>query len=94
MKADLLHETLDWPRVMGEVRYYDPTGAVGLVGGRDRRDGHRLQGRRLGPGREATPPLCSVARAWVGGMEDAGFWYANAEKLLALVAFAAATTGA
>ena len=29
-----------------------------------------------------------------GGMEDAGFWYTNAEKLLAPLLFAAATTGA
>ena len=38
--------------------------------------------------------LCSVARAGEGGMEDAGFWYANAEKLLAPLLFAAATAGA
>jgi type IV secretion system protein VirD4 len=36
--------------------------------------------------------MCSVAAA-DHGMEDAGFWYASAEKLLAPLLFAAATAG-
>jgi type IV secretion system protein VirD4 len=95
VKADLLHETLDWRRSLGEVRYYDPTGAVGLVGG-SRPSGWSPLARAAtwSGARQTASALCSVARAGDGGMEDAGFWYANAEKLLAPLLFAAATTGA
>ena len=98
VKADLLSETLEWRSHLGEVRYYDPTGAVGL----DRaRAGSGPSGwsplasaGTWSGARRMASALCSVARAGEGGMEDAGFWYANAEKLLAPLLFAAATAGA
>jgi len=96
VKADLLHETLEWRRSLGEVQYYDPTGAVCLSDGRSRPSGWSPLARAsTWPGaRRIASALCSVARAGEGGMEDAGFWYANAEKLLAPLLFAAATSGA
>ena len=96
VKADLLHETLDWRRSLGEVQLLRPDrrrrprragrGSVRVVAARE--------GRHLAGARRIASALCSVARAGDGGMEDAGFWYANAEKLLAPLLFAAATAGA
>ena len=96
VKADLLHETIAWRRSLGEVQYYDPTGAVSLIDGGSRSSGWSPLARATTwPGaRRIASSLCSVARAGDGGMEDAGFWYANAEKLLAPLLFAAATAGA
>ena len=96
VKADLLHETLEWRSSLGQVQCYDPTGAVSFVGGRSGSSGWSPLARAATwPGaRRIASALCSVARAGDGGMEDAGFWYANAEKLLAPLLFAAATAGA
>jgi len=95
VKADLLVETVEWRRSLGEVQYYDPTGAVGLVGGSRSSGWSPLSRAATWPGaRRMASALCSVARASDGGMDDAGFWYANAEKLLAPLLFAAATAGA
>ena len=95
VKADLLRETLAWRRTLGEVRYYDPTGAVGVAGGTGPSGWSPLARSATWPGaRRSASALCSVARAGDAGLEDAGFWYANAEKLLAPLLFAAATTGA
>ena len=96
VKADLLHETLEWRRSLGEVQFYDPTGSVGLLADRSGPSGWSPLARAMTwPGaRRIASALCSVARAGDGGMEDAGFWYANAEKLLAPLLFAAATAGA
>ena len=33
VKADMLHETIAWRRSLGEVQYYDPTGAVSPIDG-------------------------------------------------------------
>ena len=98
VKADLLHETLEWRRSLGDVQCYDPTGATDLsgCGAGYRPAGWSPLARAITwPGaRRIASALCSVARAGDGGMEDAGFWYANAEKLLAPLLFAAATAGA
>ena len=95
VKADLLVETVAWRRSLGEVQYYDPTGAVGLIGGSRSSGWSPLARAATWPGaRRMASALCSVARASEAGMDDAGFWYANAEKLLAPLLFAAATAGA
>jgi type IV secretion system protein VirD4 len=108
VKADLLYETLEWRASLGEVQCYDPTGSLGADGA-VRAPGHVVlpgaAARGAGwsplaravtwPGaRRVASALCSVARAGDGGMEDAGFWYANAEKLLAPLLFAASSAGA
>jgi len=96
VKADLLHETIAWRRSLGEVQYYDPTGAVSSAASGSRASGWSPLARACTwPGaRRMASALCSVARTGDGGMEDAGFWYASAEKLLAPLLFAAATAGA
>ena len=96
VKADLLRATFEWRRSLGEVKYYDPTGSVGSVAEGSWASGWSPLARATTwPGaRRIASALCSVARAGDGGMEDAGFWYANAEKLLAPLLFAAATAGA
>ncbi|MGA3354013.1 MAG: type IV secretory system conjugative DNA transfer family protein [Acidimicrobiales bacterium] len=95
VKADLLHETFAWRQSLGEVRYYDPTGAVSRAFGSRPSGWSPLARAATWPGaRRIASALCSVARAGNTAMEDAGFWYANAEKLLAPLLFAAATTGA
>ena len=96
VKADLLNATFEWRRSLGEVQFYDPTGSVASVAGGSRASGWSPLARAVTwPGaRRISSALCSVARAGDGGLEDAGFWYANAEKLLAPLLFAAATTGA
>jgi type IV secretion system protein VirD4 len=105
VKGDLLQETLEWRRSLGEVQCYDPTGSVGtfapsgpadFAGAASSRAGWSPLARAITwPGaRRVASALCSVARAGDGGMEDAGFWYANAEKLLAPLLFAASSAGA
>jgi len=95
VKADLLDETIDWRSSLGEVKYYDPTGSVGCHRGLRPAGWSPLARAVTWPGaRRVASALCSVARTGDGGMEDAGFWYANAEKLLAPLLFAAASAGA
>jgi len=141
VKADLLKETFEWRRSLGEVQFYDPTGSLNLTGlfdtsapaGSSARPARAPAGPAPAGPAQASPAsataatsrfaktatawqpagwsplakavtwpgarrtaaaLCSVARAGDVGMEDAGFWYANAEKLLAPLLFAAASVGA
>ena len=96
VKADLLHATFAWRSSLGDVQYYDPTGSVGpIVGGSQASGWSPLARAATWPGaRRIASALCSVARAGDSGMEDAGFWYTNAEKLLAPLLFAATTSGA
>jgi len=96
VKADLLLATSEWRRSLGAVQYYDPTGSVGLLTDKSRASGWSplAKARTWSGARGIAAALCSVARAGEGGMDDAGFWYANAEKLLAPLLFAAATAGA
>lgn len=95
VKADLLHATVAWRRSLGEVRYYDPTGAVRAGVGLEASGWSPLKAASSwGGARRMAAALCSVARSNDGSMEDAGFWYASAEKLLAPLLFAAASSGA
>ncbi len=107
VKADLLREAFEWRRSLGEVQYYDPTGSLGSLPNSSGESASTvlaasrpatwspLAGAVTWPGaRRVAAALCSVARSGDAGMEDAGFWYANAEKLLAPLLFAAATAGA
>lgn len=96
VKADLLRETIAWRRRLGQVQYYDPTGSIGDLDGVSRSSSWSpLAGACSWPGaRRVASALCSVARSGDTGMEDAGFWYANAEKLIAPLLFAASSAGA
>ena len=96
VKADLLLATSEWRRSLGAVQFYDPTGSVGLLTDNPRASGWSPLAKACtwSGARRIAAALCSVARTGEGGMDDAGFWYANAEKLLAPLLFAAATAGA
>jgi type IV secretion system protein VirD4 len=96
VKADLLLATYGWRSSLGAVQYYDPTGSVGLLADGSRASGWSPLAKACtwSGARRIAAALCSVARAGEGGMDDAGFWYANAEKLLAPLLLAAATAGA
>jgi type IV secretion system protein VirD4 len=89
VKSDLVRGTIDARRERGRVELYDPTGATGLAstGWSPLTTAMTWSGAK-----QLAAAFCSVART-DGGMEDAGFWYASAEKLLAPLLFAAATAG-
>lgn len=90
VKSDLVRETIEQRRARGPVQLYDPTGATGLAA----TGWSPLSSAETWAGaKRLAAALCSVARA-DGGMEDAGFWYASAEKLLAPLLLAAASAGA
>lgn len=91
IKGDLLGETIDRREQLGDVMTFDPTGVSGME-----------------PTQRATPLwgatswreagriahwLCGSAQGSKGGLQDADFWFATAEKLLAPLLFAAATSG-
>jgi type IV secretion system protein VirD4 len=92
VKSDLVRDTIAWRRRCGSVVVYDPTASTGLAGAAW--SPLTAAGSWQGARRVASA-LCSVARSGAhGGMEDAGFWYSMAEKLLAPLLFAASTAGA
>ncbi|HXY44293.1 MAG TPA: type IV secretory system conjugative DNA transfer family protein [Acidimicrobiales bacterium] len=90
VKTDLVRETMQARARHGLVQLYDPTGATGMAAAA----WSPLSTAGTWPGaKRLASALCSVARA-DGGMEDAGFWYSSAEKLLAPLLLAAASAGA
>jgi type IV secretion system protein VirD4 len=89
VKSDLLFETFARRRQMGKTMVFDPTGATGVA---------TVQATPLSAcgswrGAMRVAHLLSVSSQGGGGLEDAGFWYAAAEKLLAPLLFAAAEKG-
>jgi type IV secretion system protein VirD4 len=91
VKSDLVRDTAAWRAGLGRVQVFDPTG----ISGRPGAGWSPLGGAATWPGaRRMAGALCSVARARNGGVEDGDFWHATAEKLLAPLLFAAATSGA
>lgn len=89
VKADLVRTTIEARTARGPVSIYDPSGVTGLPA-----SGWSPlpQSRSWTGAKQMAAALCSVARL-DGGMEDAGFWYSSAEKLLAPLLLAAATAG-
>lgn len=92
VKTDLLGATFGFRSRLGRALVYDPAGVAGCP----RAAWSPLAGAHSWEGaRRAAAGLCSVARAGAGsGLEDGGFWYAMAEKLLAPLLLAAARSGA
>lgn len=87
VKTDLVRSTIELRRQRGRVDVYDPTGATEF----DPTGWSPLGASMSWTGaKRVASALCSVARM-DGGMDDAGFWYASAEKLLAPLLFAAAS---
>lgn len=92
VKSDLVRVTLEDRQGRGRVQLYDPTEATGLTP----TSWSPLSAAGTWAGaRRLASALCSVARADAGSaMEDAAFWYASAEKLLAPLLLAARSSGA
>ncbi|MHB1988798.1 MAG: type IV secretory system conjugative DNA transfer family protein [Acidimicrobiales bacterium] len=89
VKADLVRDTIDGRSSRGEVAVFDPTGVTGLtsVGWSPLAGASTWAGaRRVAAG------LCSVGRH-DGGIEEANFWHAAAERLLAPLLRAASLMG-
>lgn len=89
VKTDLVRDTVLARRERGDVAVFDPTGLAGMS-----RAGWSPIARcgTWSGARKVAESLCSLGRQQ-GGMEDAGFWYASAERLLAPLLLAAALTG-
>lgn len=91
VKSDLLRSTAATRARLGEVFVYDPTGSTGCLGS----GWSPLATASTWSGARALAAgLCRVARGASAGLEDAGFWYAMAEKLIAPLLLAASLGGA
>jgi type IV secretion system protein VirD4 len=88
VKSDLLGVTLTRREALGEVMVFDPA----QVTGTETTHATPLRGATSWSGAlDVAHWLAGGARASAGGLQDADFWYAAAEKLLAPLLFAAAT---
>ncbi len=91
VKTDLLRGAYARRCALGDVAVFDPTAVSGYPPARwSPLEASTTWRGALG----VAAGLCGVARAGAGGLEDAGFWYATAEKLLAPLLFAASNGGA
>ena len=90
VKSDLLLDTLHRRRELGRAMIFDPTRATGIEGVCASPLMSCLSWRES---MRVAHWLAGSARSGSGGLEDSEFWYAAAEKLLAPLLFAAATSG-
>lgn len=89
IKTDLLRDTVECRRQLGEVMVYDPTESTGFEGVR----ATPLAGATTWRGAMRVASwLCASADSRAG-LENADFWHAAAAKLLAPLIYAAATNG-
>lgn len=90
IKSDLLLDTVGHRQTLGEVMVFDPALVTGLEPSR----ATPLWGAGTWRGAMRVAHwLASAARTGSGGLQDADFWYSAAEKLLAPLLFAAASSG-
>jgi type IV secretion system protein VirD4 len=90
VKSDLLGVTLARREALGEAMVFDPAQVTGMQTAR----ATPLRGAATwGGALEVAHWLAAAARTGAGGLHDADFWYAAAEKLLQPLLFAAATGG-
>ena len=90
IKSDLLVDTFAHRDRLGEVMVFDPALVTGLEPSR----ATPLWGAGTWRGAlRVAHWLASAAKTGAGGLQDADFWYAAAEKLLAPLLFAAASSG-
>jgi len=90
VKSDLLVDTVDHRQTLGKVMVFDPARVTGMEPAR----ATPLWGAGTWRGAMRVAHwLAAAARTGSGGLQDADFWYAAAEKLLAPLLFAAATSG-
>jgi type IV secretion system protein VirD4 len=89
IKSDLLIDTVARRQTLGEVMVFDPALVTGLEPSR----ATPLWGAGTWRGAMRVAHwLAAAARTGSGGLQDADFWYAAAEKLLAPLLFAAAAS--
>lgn len=90
IKSDLLIDTVGHRQRLGDVMVFDPALVTGLEPAR----ATPLWGAGTWRGAMRVAHwLAAAARTGSGGLQDADFWYAAAEKLLAPLLFAAASSG-
>ncbi|MDF1595727.1 MAG: type IV secretory system conjugative DNA transfer family protein [Acidimicrobiia bacterium] len=92
VKGDLLEHTIDHRRTIGDTYVFDPVASTGepTAGWSPLHTCTDWQGAL-----RMAAWLASTARAGErGGLQDSDFWYAVAQKLLAPLLYAAATSGA
>ncbi|MDF1595136.1 MAG: type IV secretory system conjugative DNA transfer family protein [Acidimicrobiia bacterium] len=92
VKGDLLEHTINQRRSVGETWVFDPVGSTDepSAGWSPLHSAHDWQGAL-----RMAAWLASTARAGErGGLQDSDFWYAVAQKLLAPLLYAAATSSA
>jgi type IV secretion system protein VirD4 len=91
VKSDLLLATIKRRRSLGKTMVFDPTGVTGIESVK----ATPLSGcgSWRGAMRVAHRLASSARMGGSSGLEDADFWYAAAEKLLAPLLFAAAASG-
>jgi type IV secretion system protein VirD4 len=90
VKSDLVGVTLARRETLGKVMIFDPAQVTGLATARAT-PLHRAE--TWAGAREVAHWLATAARSGAGGLHDADFWYAAAEKLLRPLLFAAARSG-
>ncbi len=89
VKTDLVRQTLAWRARRGKVAAFDPAGVTGLESAL----WSPVAAARTWPAaRRMAADLVGAARSAGDGIEDAGFWYAMAAKLLAPLLLAAAVS--
>ena len=89
VKGDLLAETVARREQLGKVMIFDPAQVSGMEPSR----ATPLWGASSWHGAMRVAHwLCAAARTSSGGLQDADFWFATAEKLLAPLLFAAASS--
>lgn len=90
VKGDLLPETIERREQLGEVMVFDPAGVSGIE---PTARATPLEGASTWQGAmKVAHWLCNSAQGSKGGLQDADFWFATAEKLVAPLLFAAATS--
>ena len=90
IKSDLLMDTVACRQRLGEVMIFDPALVTGLEPSR----ATPLWGAGTWRGAMRVAHwLAAAARTGSGGLQDADFWFTAAEKLLAPLLFAAASSG-
>jgi type IV secretion system protein VirD4 len=90
VKSDLLGPTLERREELGETWVFDPTQSVDV----ERARATPLQSAETWEGAlQAAHRIASSAKAAAGDLSDGSFWFANGEKLLAPLLFAANRAG-